>query len=206
VSAKHLGWLALLLLAGLGWLATRPRGAATDEPIDWSREPRQGPTDAAPFELATRRGPFTITPRAVYDVAAVVASTEGYWLDDVAFLSPRDVVLTWGELPTARWRRRISYSQGWRFYFWRTAAADLDGRYITTHSANTHLLPATANLRRAIRALGRGDEVRLRGWLVDVDGRDGFGWHTSLTRDDSGDHGCEILWLVALQIGERTYR
>ncbi len=197
-----------LLLAGALLLAVwsgRPRGAVPAEPVDWSREPIQEATDREPFQIDTSRGSVRIRPRASYDVAARVEGHERYRFDATAFVSPVDLVLTWGELPEPRWRDALDYSQSWRFYFWRTADLSLDTKYVIQHSANTHLIPATANLRRALLAIGRGDEVRLRGLLVDVTG-DRLAWRTSTVRSDHGDRGCEIVWVESVQIGSRVYR
>jgi hypothetical protein len=102
---------------------------------------------------------------------------------------------------------RIAYSQYARFYFWRAKDAGLDRGTIVSHTANTHVIPATTYLRRAVRALSRGDDVRLEGWLVDVDGLDdpGFHWGTSTTRQDEGPNSCETVYLERLTVGERVY-
>lgn len=197
---------ALLVAAALAWWwSGRPRGESTDEAIDWRRDPVQSNTDRQPIELKTRRGPAVLTPRAAYDVAASVAGSEPYRFDASAFLSPLDLVLTWGDLPLPAWRERLDYSQQWRFYFWRTEDLELDADYVIRHSANTHLIPANRNLRRALFAIDAGDEVRLRGLLVDSSARD-FRWETSLVRGDHGDRGCEVLYVESVQIGDRLYR
>ena len=38
------------------------------------------------------------------------------------------------------------------------------------------------------------------GYLVDVRGPGGFIWNTSLTRDDTGDGACEIVWVETLEV------
>jgi hypothetical protein len=43
----------------------------------------------------------------------------------------------------------------------------------------------------------QGQVVNLRGLLVDVLGPDG-GWNTSMTREDSGPGGCEIILVGAV--------
>lgn len=172
--------------------------------IDWRREPIQTPTERTPFEVPTRSGPALLTPRAAYEIAAVVAGSERYRFDEPALVSPLDLVLTWGELPTASYRPKLAYSQQWRFYFWRTEDRSLDAGYVIRHSANTHMIPATPNVERALLALDVGDEVRLRGLLVDV-AAPGLRWPTSLVRGDHGDGGCEILYVESVRIGEREY-
>ena len=207
MSVRRIAAWTILAAAAAGvWLAGRPRGGvATDAPIDWSGEPVQSPTERPPFELPTRRGALTLVPRAAYDVAARVEGVERYRFDDLAFLSPLDLVLTWGELPTPRYRDALDYSQSWRFFFWRTADLSIDADYVVAHAANTHLIPANADLERVLLTIDRGDEVRLTGLLVDVRGPD-LRWPTSTVRTDHGDGGCEILWVEAVELGGRRYR
>ncbi len=136
----------------------------------------------------------------------MIAAAEPYSIDGGAFLSPVDLVMTWGRLPEEPYRSHVSYYQLTRYYFWRTGDAGLDLRYIATHSANMHMIPSTRNLGRALAHLGRGDRVRVRGLLVDVSTAGGFRWATSLSRDDTGPGACELVWVEELQRGNRLYR
>jgi hypothetical protein len=197
--------LVLVAAVALYLLAGRPRGAAAAEAVDWHRDPIQTAAGRAPFELETAHGRVTVTPRASYDIAAVVESKEPYWIDATAFLSPFDLALAWGDVATPELRRRLEVGQSWRFFFWRTRDPSVDVPYVISHSANNHIIPADANVRRAIASIGRGDEIRLRGLLVDIRTDRGLTWNTSLVRTDHGDHGCEIIWVESVQIGDRVY-
>jgi hypothetical protein len=203
-ARRIVAWALVGGALALAWWADRPRGARADEPVDWRREPLQLPTDRAPFLLETSHGSVRVVPRASYDVAARVEGSERYRFDATSFLSPLDLVLTWGELPEPRWHDALDYSQSSRFFFWRTPDLELDRKYVITHSANTHVIPSTANLRRALLSIDPGDDVRLTGLLVDVSARD-LSWRTSTVRTDHGDHGCEILWVESVQVGLRRY-
>jgi hypothetical protein len=191
-------------LAGCGF-ALPASSVPAGEPVDWRGEPVQGATWRTPFAWATRRGEVQVRPRAAFDISAVVAAAEPYSFDDGAFLSPLDLVMTWGRLPEEPYRSRVSYYQITRYYFWRTRDPSVDLHYIATHSANMHVIPATHNLARALAHVGSGDRVRLRGLLVDVEGS-GFRWQTSMTRDDTGPGACELVWVEELQRGRRLYR
>jgi hypothetical protein len=118
-----------------------------------------------------------------------------------------DLALAWGPLLRPPYLGRISYSQFSRFYLWRTRDGSLDRGTIVSHSANTHVIPATARLFHALRCVGEGDDVRLQGWLVDVEGVDdpGFRWGTSTSREDEGPNSCETVYLERLTIGSRVY-
>ncbi len=40
----------------------------------------------------------------------------------------------------------------------------------------------------------------MSGYLVDVRGPNGFRWNTSLSRNDTGDGACEIMWIESLAV------
>ncbi|HEX9940679.1 MAG TPA: hypothetical protein VGG03_01585 [Thermoanaerobaculia bacterium] len=200
-------WLAFLAIVVLGYCAlSRPRAAGAGDPVDWTAEPVQSPTDLPPFEVETGKGTVTLRPRAAFDASGVVAGAERYRLDGGAFLAPVDLVLTWGKLPEEPYQSRVSYEQMTRYYFWRTAATDLDARYIQSHSSNMHLIPAGDNVRRALLSVDEGDAVRVRGLLVDARREDGFRWDSSLSREDSGPGACELIWVEEIQVGWKLYR
>jgi len=194
--------VVVLVLLGGWWLVTRPSGVAASERIDPSAEPLQEATDREAFQVDDYR----ITPKAEYDISAVVGGAARYRFGPFAAVAPVDAVLTWGTLPERPYRGRVSYDQMSRFYFWSTRASDLDLRYIATHSANVHLLPATTNLRRALVGLDPGDRVHLHGLLVDVDRNDGGWMRTSTVRTDTGAGACEVFWVERAQIGDTVYR
>jgi hypothetical protein len=172
-----------------------------------AREPIQTPDEKKPFEHVARGKRYRIVPRFAWDESARVMSEEPYRLGAAGALIPMDWVLAWGPVVTAPYAGRIHYTQVSRFYMWGTSATDLDRGTIVTHTANTHVIPATARLRRAAAAVRKGDEVRLEGWLVDVDGIDdpSFHWKTSASRSDEGPGGCETVYLTRLTVNTRAY-
>lgn len=203
---RSAGWILGAAVLLVWWTCTRPAGIAAEGPIDWAAEPLQGEAGREAFTLDTRKGAVTLHPRAAYDAAAVVEGAERYRFDRTAFLSPVDLVLTWGELPRAPYQGEISYAQMARFYHWHTSSPELDLDYIAEHSANTHLIPANDNVRRAVLTVDRGDEVRIRGLLVDVVAENGLTWSTSRSRGDTGQGACELVYVEEIQVGDRVYR
>jgi hypothetical protein len=198
-------WLAAAGASALACGFALPASSVpADEAIDWHGEPLQSATQRTPFLWPAAGDDVMVRPRAAFDIAAVVAAAEPYSIDAGAFLSPVDLVMTWGRLPEEPFRSRVSYSQMTRYYFWRTGDGSLDLGYIATHSANMHMIPANRNLRRALAHIGSGDSVRIRGLLVDVE-TPRFRWHTSLSREDTGPGACELVWVEEVQRGDRLY-
>src|SRR2546423_401595 len=66
------------------------------------------------------------------------------------------------------------------------------------------ITPAGTAVARQIRAIRIGDQIRMRGLLVDYtvssDGREVFTRRTSLTRKDTGNGACEILYVTAVHV------
>jgi hypothetical protein len=73
-------------------------------------------------------------------------------------------------------------------------------RDIEIHSANMHMIPATAEVERQLLRVRPGQVVALMGYLVEVRGRDGFRWRSSLTREDTGNGACELVWVEKLDV------
>jgi hypothetical protein len=174
---------------------------------DVHREPLQASEERAPFEHAAGRKRYRIVPRFRWDQCARVVSEEPYRFGAAGSLIPEDFALAWGPLLEPPFAGRISYSQGSRFFFWRTRDLSLDRGTIVSHCANTHVIPASARLAHAIACVSEGDDVRLEGWLVDVDGISdpSFRWTTSTSRQDEGPSSCETVYLERLTINERVY-
>jgi hypothetical protein len=199
-------WLLILAVTvGAWWVMSRPTGTGAP-PVDWRGELAQAETDRPPFQVETGKGKVTLHPRASFDAPGKVVSAERYRLDGGAFLSPVDVVLTWGKLPEEPYRSEVDYGQMTRYYFWRTGSPGIDLGYVQAHSSNMHLIPATPNVRRALLGIGSGDAVRLKGLLVDASGENGFTWGTSMSREDSGPGACELVWVEAVQVERTLYR
>jgi hypothetical protein len=206
-TAAILGAACLVLLVLRHPLELRlVRHARAPRP-DVRVEPQQLAQERAPFEHAAGGRRYRITPRFRWDQSARVVSEEPYRFGAAGSLIPEDLALAWGPLLAAPFAGKISYSQSSRFFFWRTKEGWLDRGTIVSHAANVHIIPATARLRRVVRCMSRGDDVRLEGWLVDVDGVSDpdFHWGTSTTREDEGPNSCETVYLERLTINERVY-
>ena len=206
-TAAILAAAAFILFVGRHPLELRLlRHRAAPRP-DVSQSPAQTPEDRRPFEYAAGGKRYRIIPRFRWDQSARVVSEEPYRFGAAGALIPEDFALAWGPLLLPPFAGKISYSQGSRFFFWRTKDLSLDRGTIISHAANTHIIPASTRLSHAIACVTEGDDVRLEGWLVDVDGVTDptFHWGTSTSRDDEGPNSCETVYLERLTINERVY-
>ncbi|NIQ38800.1 MAG: hypothetical protein GTN81_09440 [Proteobacteria bacterium] len=143
---------------------------------------------------------YLITPLATFWVEARVLSTKRYRSGRESDLSPVDLALGWGPMSDEAVLEHIEIGQTSRFYFWRTEHIPVPPELVAISSANMHLIPARNDVARQVGRARRGSIVVMRGYLVQVDGRDGWQWRSSLTRTDTGAGACEIVWVEDFQI------
>jgi len=186
---------AVAVLVATGWFFFR------ETPATW----RGIPAAKDPVQLASKlpkpfaHDSYTITPLARYSVTAVVLARERYRNDRGAELSPVDLALGWGPMSVASVINDLRISQSGRWYEYRyPGEPPLDPGLIATHSANTHCLPADADVRRRLLAVKRHELVTLEGYLVEIAGTDGYRWRSSLSRDDTGGGACEVFWITSV--------
>lgn len=162
-------------------------------------EPRQSPVHGRMPRF--RLGAATVTPLAGFSLQARVLSREDYRLGREAAYAPTDLALGWGPMAAPGLAERLHVSQGgrWYRYGWGPDGPPLPPRLIATHSANMHMIPANDAAARALARVDANDVVRLDGWLVRIDGDDGWHWQSSLRRDDQGDGACELVYVCSLQ-------
>lgn len=180
------------LLAAVAWLYFHERPAAW-RGMPAAQDPIQVARDLpAPF---LHHG-YTVKPLARYNVTAVVLGRERYRNDKEADLAPVDLALGWGSMSIAAVINDLKFSQGGRWYQYSYAnEPPLDPRDMAIHSANTHCLPAD-DVKGELLAVKRHELVTLEGYLVEVTGDGGYTWHSSMSREDTGAHACEVMWVT----------
>jgi hypothetical protein len=143
---------------------------------------------------------YRITPLEAFSLEARILSREDYHFDPGAALSPTDLALGWGPMADPQVIAQISISQSNRWYHWRVEQLPIPQREIETHSANMHMIPANTQVAATLARLKRGQRIQFSGQLVHVDGPNGFTWNSSLSRNDTGNGACELVWLEQLRV------
>lgn len=135
---------------------------------------------------------------AEYEGNFAVQGVEKYKTDGAALVSSRDFILSWGDLPKKSIDDEINYSQRNRWYYYAYSGdCPVDGSYISTHSANTHMIGANESVQAMIEKVKENQYIYLKGYLVEVHFEHG-NWTSSLTRQDTGDGSCEIFYVTEI--------
>ncbi len=155
-----------------------------------------------PFALAVAR----LQPLAGFSVDARVLSRHDYSFGPESTLSPTDLALGWGPMSAPGMGKRLSVSQSSRWYRYRWKGhPPLPPGEIARSSANMHMIPSDKATATALHRVRAGERVRIDGWLVEADGNNGWTWRSSLSRTDTGDGACELVYvcsIVALDDGD----
>ncbi len=137
----------------------------------------------------------TITALAGYSITARFLHRATYVGQLHGDIAPVDFALGWGPMSDPSIYKQLDIGQSGRWYSWQyDSEPPIADDQIVSHSSNNHLVPATDAVRDQLLALTVGDVIQLTGYLIEVDGPD-FRWRSSLSRTDTGDGACELMWV-----------
>ena len=177
--------------------------------LDLARAPIQADSVRVTLpELQLGKDTIGLNAKAAYTIDAQLVSKKRYHHGYMHQLAPYDFALTWGDLP--QYLDQLKFSQTSRFCLYNLKKnATVNPQYVQKHMSNNHLIPATKNIAKALRKARKGDLIRIEGHLVDVEAsRNGAvvsSWNTSVSREDTGNGACEIIYVTRIRIGDMIY-
>lgn len=133
---------------------------------------------------------------ASYDITARVLSRSNYRFDTGSKIAPMDLALGWGPMSLPGLSEKLSVTQSFRYYrySWKDTPP-LDPGQIAANSANVHIIPANDTVKSKLDKIHKGQIVNLQGFLVRFQDENGWTWKSSLTRHDTGDGSCELMYV-----------
>lgn len=177
-------------------------------------EPVQKSVEKESFTIEKYGVDIKITKLASYDITGKVEAIKDFSTnflsnffsfnsgDMTNYISPRDLTLSWGELALDENTNGITANQnvlnGARVvvFSWSGKLREKYGdEYLYSHVSNNHIITLNDDLKRQLMKIKTTDIVRIKGYLVDVECSNGIKWGpSSLVRNDTGLHCCEILY------------
>jgi hypothetical protein len=183
--------IPLIIIAVLIYLVLPERQIHQFSGILVSQEPIQNNLDRMPsFSF---KG-FSITPLASYDITARVLAKEIYRTGHESGLVPVDLLLGWQQMSDTSLLKHFTFHLSGRYY---TSQVDsnVPMSKINAQLANNHLIPAARAIEHRLKNARVGQILRLQGYLVRVDGANGYSWTSSLSRTDEGWGACELVFV-----------
>jgi hypothetical protein len=207
--------MSLLCLSTILWLALAgcgpaPVGQPDNTSIQITVQPEQYDLeDAEPVALRSDDYHLSLELKAEYVLQGVVLGIKRYRYDRGAFLAPYDIAVAWHQLTATGLYKQLKWGQSGRWYFWRYGEDfPFDNAFVAKNSANSHLIPASENIKRALGRVREGDHIAIEGYLVQVSGLykgEEFTWNSSLSRNDEGDGSCEVIYVTRIRFGGLKY-
>ena len=188
--------LAIVLACFYYWYSHRaisypPGILVADEPAQIDL-----PADTPPFAC----GKFQLKPLAVFSIDARVLHRKIYRYDAQATLVPVDLAVGWGPMSDQGVLDGLTITQSARFYWFEYQQSPIPKDQIVSHSTNIHIIPATKAIAAQCKSLRTGALVHLTGDLVEASGPGFPPWRSSLSRTDTGNGACELMWVKELSI------
>jgi hypothetical protein len=189
--------LVVVLLAGFGAYHHYSHRPVVHGPgVIAAQDPIQEDTNQTSFNL----NGYAIMPLESFEIEARVLAAEHYSVGREADLSPVDLAVGWGRMSDSAVLKDVEISQSGRFYYWHTNHFPIPREEIETHSANMHMIPADSQIEKQLKSLREGQLVSIKGELVEVKAPDGWHWKSSLTRNDTGQGACELVYVKEILI------
>ena len=163
------------------------------------KDPIQKKTWKRPFSFFYRGETYDIEPVAQYEMWGLVVTKNNInsWADIMhtdASVDIKDICVIWGENVANSDYKKVSFSSG-DF----TCYAQYSGMMVFDFNklSNNHLLSDDAVVRHAIRKVKIGDQVHVKGMLVNYSPRSNPDWRrmSSTVRTDTGNGACEVFFV-----------
>lgn len=132
---------------------------------------------------------------AQYHIHAKVLKIHKYGWDHESKFAPIDYAVGWGAMSDPQILKAFHITQSGRWYYWKSNNMPISKSEVTSHSANMHLIPAAPDVHRRLAATKEGETITLEGYLVNINDN-GWKWNSSLSRNDSGAHSCELMYVT----------
>ena len=203
--------LAFLLASVLLLVAWHKKGVLPPpQEIDarLHQEPIQRAVQQDKFTLEYRGSRYTVEPVADYQLwGLVVTHNDIEAFDDIYHdensVDIKDLCVIWGDnLIEDTYREGIRFwSEPWTCYY-QADSREVNDAFYRDALSNSHLLSAYESVREQIRSVRIGDQIMIKGQLVNYypEGREYMRRKTSTIRSDTGNGACEVMLVDSLSV------
>ena len=168
--------------------------------------PIQTGTSAEPFSFKFKNTNYEVTPKADYELWGLVV-THNYINNisdiyhDEESLDLKDICVIWGQNAKTGVYEKGKYKSGSWTCYWRFKSGEAWSQFSESQIANNHLITSDPTIQNQIRNVRIGDQVHIKGYLADYK-NENTGWkrETSMTRKDTGNHACEVVYLEEFEV------
>jgi hypothetical protein len=205
--------LVIFAILGYGYIFLNKPTISGNDPsaIVTSSRPLQSTlVHGVPINIVIGDLDVSLQPVARYKISAMLLAKKRYVDGWAGKLTPYDIVLGWRNAGILENTENLPITQSVRHYqFTVSPSTNMTSTYISKHTSNNHIIPATKNVLKAIKSIKIYDKITLDGYLVNMSGifkSNKINWLTSKTRNDTGAKASEIFYVKSVKIGKNIYK
>jgi len=200
----------LLFFLGTTVLAYLKKGTFVDHTEivpELHRQPVQEAADYEAFFFDYKKERYQVQPLADYELWGLVVTHNdihsiGDIYHDADSVDTKDLCVIWGDnLKNNDFQKLEYWSNSYFCHYRYPGGVTFDGYQFS----NNHLITDQQRIRDTIGEIHIGDQVRFKGMLVNYEAasRPGVWRKTSLTRKDSYNNACEVVFVEEIEILKR---
>ncbi len=203
--------IASLITAATAWWMKDVLPPPAKLSVDLLAEPKQVAVRRPALDTRVNGVDYRIQPRYSYDISALVVSlhhsdtwwdyAHKEWNDHINLM---DLCVVWGGNVQSGAYQKIDFSNDQWTCSWGASSAEAFNAFNHAEASNNHMVTDDPGVAKALRAIRVGDQVRIRGYLVDYtvfkDGKPTGMRVSSEVRTDLGNGACEVLYVDAVDV------
>ena len=171
-----------------------------------AQEPRQLGTGKRPFDAVFKEVTYRVEPEYAYDITGMIVSYRHHDNNSRMHalandhLNMLDVCVIWGDNLANERLHKIDFWNGIFTCNVKTRDQQAWDAFNMDQLSNNHLISDDDFVRRQVRKIRIGDQIRVRGYLASYSSGGGYKRGTSTTRTDTGDGACETIYVEDFEI------
>lgn len=166
------------------------------------KEPQQTTTSLPAFDKQTNGHSYKIEPLFDYEIWGLVVSghNSDSWLDSDHeswndYINTKDLCIIWGGNVINPHLQKLNFRNGnWTCYV-STKSSEAWQNFKMDQLSNNHIIPATSEIEKLVAEASVGDEVHIKGHLVNYSVNQGPARKSSTVRTDRENGACEIIYV-----------
>lgn len=173
---------------------------------DIATAPAQTATRKKPFDVSYGGVDYRIEPEYAYELTGMVVSFRHHEGNSRMHrlagdnLNMLDVCVVWGDNSGNEHLHKLSFWNGIFTCNVKTRDSVAWASFDMNQLSNNHLISNDDWIRKRVRDIRVGDQIRFRGLLASYTSEKGARRGTSTTRTDTGDGACETVYLEDFSI------
>jgi hypothetical protein len=171
-----------------------------------AQEPTQLGTRQGPFDAVFKEVTYRVEPEYAYDITGMIVSYRHHDNNSRMHalandhLNMLDVCVIWGDNTANERLHKIDFWNGIFTCNVKTRDQQAWDAFNMDQLSNNHLISDDNFIRRQVRKIRIGDQIRVRGYLASYSSGGGYKRGTSTTRTDTGDGACETIYVEDFEI------